>query len=179
MSDLVARHCLQRKCHRPRRESRIVIHDIDNVEQVVIGRSGGVVGIGRIHRIEFVDLKLGLIEQGFIWTVVRACSCWADSACPCGDMPACSFASMLARAVGLLRMFVRPVTTACMSVLNSVRLVAFKPPAERSLAALNTAPTSASVGGAAELPSAALTAAAISLPVGSSWKPTLVKPVAL
>jgi hypothetical protein len=44
-------------------QCRVVVHDIDHIEQVVIRRTRRVIGIGRVHPIEFVQLKLGLIEQ--------------------------------------------------------------------------------------------------------------------
>jgi len=45
-------------------ERRVILHDIDNVEQVVVGRTRGDVGIRRVLRIKIIDLQIDLIEHG-------------------------------------------------------------------------------------------------------------------
>ena len=41
---------------RGRVQTCVALHDIDNVEQVVVGRSSGDIGIGRIFVVEIIDL---------------------------------------------------------------------------------------------------------------------------
>ena len=46
------------------RKRLVALHDIDDVEQIVVGRSRGDVRVRRVHGVEPVDLILDLIKHG-------------------------------------------------------------------------------------------------------------------
>ncbi len=49
---------------RARRKRRIALHDINDVQQVIVGRSRGDIRVHRVHGVEPVDLILDLIKHG-------------------------------------------------------------------------------------------------------------------